>query len=268
MAGGPLAVSGAMCPLSSVGCWSGCFPGVPGAGGEGSSPSSAWASALCSCPTRLWAWARSLCSSLSQLLRLAAWERQVSWEKDHQGQQATRVSAGSKCHVRCCGDLVGSPRKLREALEGYGRAGVGAGPACPGLGYGDKVGEQGVQWQVVAHSLWGQDDFQELTPGHDLGLSGFGPCPLGLALGEGGLWAVGGWVCECPEAVGWGEHVSSCWEVGWSHVRGHGSLCMWPGQPLQELYLGVAKALPWAQCVPSGLALGPLLQRASLPPLW
>lgn len=64
---------------------SGCSWGPSGADGEERSPSSAWASAVFSCPTCPWARARSLSTSLSLLLRWRTWARQVSWEvKDRQ----------------------------------------------------------------------------------------------------------------------------------------------------------------------------------------
>lgn len=71
-----------------------CSGRPQGAGGEGRSPSSAWASAVFSCPTWLWARARSLSTSLSQLLRWRTWVRQLSWEKV-KGQQAGLGGVGS-----------------------------------------------------------------------------------------------------------------------------------------------------------------------------
>lgn len=112
----------------------------PGVGGERRSPSSAWASASFRRPTCLWARARSLSASLSRPLRLATWERQVSWEKD-QGQLAGGGGVESRdARLEALGGLAGnlqtprtSPGEDMEELE-------------RGLGLGVQVWGMHIEW--------------------------------------------------------------------------------------------------------------------------
>lgn len=125
------------------------------------------ASALCSCPMRLWAQVRSLLASPHRALRPPAWEHQMS----------------------CGGPRSGSARGWAGSPRAWLAAGSGAAHGCLGQGSWGSPGQQGLVPGVqVTGALWG-----DLASPWD-GSSEDRHCcwPSTEAAGQGGSWASSG----------------------------------------------------------------------------